>query len=130
MAVKKFYLGFVLDNDNGIRYSMVSSHKLVAQMDAIVNMLSIAEEENLRDKVSAYVYSDDEDEVILGFTTNTVDEFLVEVKPEKYPSITKKVLTMDLLMREIFSKIKGEDDDDEDDEDDPRIGAQVNIFTA
>lgn len=129
MTDKKFYLGFVLDNDNNIRYSMVSSHKLIAQMDAIVNMLSVAEECSLKDKVTAYVFDTEEDEIILGFTTNTVDEFLVEVKSEKFPSITKKALTMDLLMREIFSHMPDGDDDD-DDEDDPRIGAQVNIFTA
>lgn len=130
MTTPKFYIGFVLDNNNGIRYTHVTRHKLIAQMDAIVNMLSVAEECNLKDKVTAYVFDAEEDEVILGFTTNTVDEFLVEVKPEKYPDITKKALTLDLIMREMFSNIKDTDDDNEDDEDDPRIGAQVNIFTA
>lgn len=129
MTDKKFYLGFVLDNSNGIRYSMVSSHKLIAQMDAIVNMLSIAEECNLRDKVTAYVFDTQENKVIIGFTTNTADEFLVEVKSEKYPDITNVELTRDLIMRNLFSGLKLTDDD-EDDEDDPRIGAQVNIFTA
>lgn len=129
MTTPKFYLGFVLDNNNGIRYSMVSSHKLIAQMDAIVNMLSIAEEENLKDKVTAYVFDTEENKVILGFTTNTVDEFLVEVNAETYPDITKMELTRDLVVRNLFSGIKFQDDDD-DDEDDPRIGAQVNIFTA
>lgn len=129
MTTPKFYLGFVLDNNNGIRYSMVSSHKLIAQMDAIVNMLSIAEEENLKDKVTAYVFDTEENKVILGFTTNTVDEFLVEVSAETYPDITQKELTRDLIVRNLFSGIKFADDDD-DDEDDPRIGAQVNIFTA
>ncbi len=129
MTTPKFYLGFVLDNNNGIRYSMVSSHKLIAQMDAIVNMLSIAEEENLKDKVTAYVFDTEENKVILGFTTNTVDEFLVEVSTETYPDITEVELTRDLVMRNLFAGMKFTDDD-EDDEDDPRIGAQVNIFTA
>lgn len=129
MTTPKFYLGFVLDNNNGIRYSMVSSHKLIAQMDAIVNMLSISEEENLKDKVTAYVFDTEENKVIIGFTTNTVDEFLVEVSAETYPDITKVELTKDLVLRNFFSGIKITDDDD-DDEDDPRIGAQVNIFTA
>lgn len=130
MKLPNFYIGFVLGEDNGIRYSMVSSHKLIAQMDAIVNMLSIAEKDNLKDKVTAYVFDTEENKVILGFTTNTVDEFLVEVSAENYPDITKKALTMDLIMRELFSNIKNTDDDDDDDDDDPRIGAQVNIFTA
>lgn len=129
MTDKKFYIGFVLDNKNGIRYSSVYSHKLVAQMDAIVNMLSVAEEENLRDKVTAYVYDTEEDKVVIGFTTNTVDEFLVEVSAETYPDITKVELTRDLVVRHLFSAFNV-NDDDEDDEDDPRIGAQVNIFTA
>lgn len=129
MTTPKFYLGFVLDNSNGIRYSMVSSNKLIAQMGAIVNMLSIGEEENLIDKVTAYVFDTEENKVIAGFTTNTVDEFLVEVSAETYPDITKMELTRDLLVRNLLSGIKVADDDD-DDEDDPRIGAQVNIFTA
>lgn len=129
MTTPKFYLGFVLDNNNGIRYSMVSSHKLIAQMDAIVNMLSIAEEENLKDKVTAYVFDTEEDKVVIGFTTNTVDEFLVEVSAETYPGISKLNLTRDLVARHLFSGIKFREVDD-DDEDDPRIGAQVNIFTA
>lgn len=129
MITPKFYLGFVLDNNNGIRYSMVSSHKLVAQMDAIVNMLSVAEEDNLRDKVTAYVFDTEENKVIIGFTTKTADEFLVEVTAETYPDISKVELTRDLVMRHLFSNFK-DNDDDEDDEDDPRIGAQVNIFTA
>ena len=129
MTTPKFYLGFVLDNNNGIRYSMVSSHKLIAQMDAIVNMLSIAEEENLKDKVTAYVFDEYEEKVIIGFTTNTVDEFLVEVSAETYPDITKMALTRDLLVRNLFAGMKFTDDDD-DDEGGPRIGAQVNIFTA
>ena len=129
MTDKKFYIGFVLDNENGIRYSAVYSHKLVAQMDAIVNMLSVAEEDNLRDKVIAYVFDAQENKVIIGFTTNTVDEFLVEVSAETYPDITKADLTRDLVVRHLFSNFK-DNDNNEDDEDDPRIGAQVNIFTA
>ena len=71
MTDKKFYIGFVLDNKNGIRYSSVYSHKLVAQMDAIVNMLSVAEEENLRDKVTAYVYDTEEDKSYRKINDNT-----------------------------------------------------------
>ena len=129
MTDKKFYLGFVLDNNNGIRYSMVSSHKLVAQIDAIVNMLNVAEECNLRDKVTAYVFDTEEDKVIIGFTTNTADEFLVEVSSEVYPDITKIEITRDLVMRNLFANFR-DTDDDKDGEDDPRIRPRTNIFTA
>lgn len=129
MTDKKWYLGFVLDNNNGIRYSMVSSHKLVAQMDAIVNMLQVAEECNLRDKVTAYVFDTGENKVIIGFTTNTVDEFLVEVSSEVYPDISQVEITRDLVMRNLFANFM-DTDSDEDGEDDPRIRPRTTIFTA
>lgn len=129
MTGKKFYIGFVLDNENGIRYSMVSSHKLIAQMDGIVNMLSIGEDKNLRDKVKSFVFDTEAEKVIIGFKTNTVDEFLVEVNPIEFPDIKIEHLARDLFIRRIYEEIENSDGEDEE-EFDSRIGAQVNIFTA
>lgn len=128
MPDKKFYIGFVLDNENCIRYSMVSSHKLIAQMDTIVNMIGIGEDKKLRDKLKSFVFDTESEKVILGFKTNTVDEFLVEVDPVEFPDIEIEHLARDLFIRSIHLEIKKSDG--EDDQDDPRIGAQVNIFTA
>jgi hypothetical protein len=93
-------------------------------------MLGIGKDEDLRHHLSAYVYDTDEDKVVLGYTTKSVDEYLVEIESEKFPDITQGELALDMLIRLLFEESDDEDDDDDDDNDDHRLGPTVNIFTA
>lgn len=130
MKDTNFYVGFVLDEHNNIMYSHVHSHKLIAQVDSIVNMIGIGRDENLRHHVSAYVFDTNENKVVLGYTTKSVDEYLVEIESEKYPDITQRELALDMLARLFLEDSDDEDDDEDGDNDDHRLGPTVNIFTA
>jgi hypothetical protein len=130
MKDMKFYIGFVLSDKNDIMYSHVTTHKLIAQMDAIVNMITLGNDESLRNHLTAYVFDTEEEKVINGFTTTSVDDFLVTVEPMKYPNITKKELTLDLVARVLLDMDEVDSKEDEDDKDDRRLGPTANIFTA